>query len=207
MEHGSRQQQIPVEVGVGGGQIIAHPGYVIGVLQQSSHKTVVYALCGGSLLELVGKLDILHKDILAEDIEMGLADLVDKGQQLLVHLVYLKPADGEIIRGIVLTFEGLFRPLDIDLNGPVKEYHFAGHIYVIQLIKILYASVGRLPDLCVCRAGLILQGEVHIRFAVLGGCVLTVLNQINVRYPVSFSQLIDVFHTVSPLLISSTFRV
>ena len=191
-------QQIPFQDGIGPAEIFAQLRYAQGVLQKAAHKAVVDGLGGGGHAEGADEFLVLHEEAFQQFFQKAVFRAADEAEKLLVHAVDAFAADGEVVGGVVFALTADADAFYIDLERALEADHVAVHLYVIHGVKFGDARVVGIPDLGVDGSGLILQDHIFIGFSVLGHGGLLVLAQINVKHPVAFFIVSDIFHRPSP---------
>ena len=138
MEQSSRDQKIMIDDRIFPCHKLTKLRYGKRVLEQPSHKGMMYSLGGTVLLKLLNDRFILNKEALRKGIEMRLGNRVYHLQKPLVHLIHIFLRNGHIIRHIVLALGRYSRASHIYLQRVVEKCYLSLNLDIVQILKMLY---------------------------------------------------------------------
>ena len=202
MESRSRQQQVPVQIGILPAVIVAEPYNAQRMLQQSAHKAVMNGFRGGMFLECLRK-GFASEILVDQHLKPGIPHRSQEVHQFPVHFILVSGADGKII--LRLVFAGFRHPhsLDIKLKVSLEACHISHNIDIIKGTEFIDPRRGRIPYLAVDRPCPVLENYILIVLSVLCHRALPLLAEIDVPDPVSLVKCLYEFHSVCLFLAAS----
>ena len=187
-------QKITVDVGINTAVGVAQVCDTQRVLAEAAHKSVVDALGGRGHAEILDERLVLLKKRPKEAVQILVLHGVDISADGAHHIIDVLVRDGHVVAGVVFPGAALARLPDVELKVSLEGNHVPRDLHVIQLVELADPHAVGIPDLCVDRAGLVLQGHALVGLAVLGHHGHSLFAQIDVPYVAAVIQILYETH-------------